>query len=186
MRSPARLTFAALAALAMLALAAPVMAENLPIKFRFDRLTGRKDSTLVTLSTSTIDTTTTIITQELAATVLAPLDTAAGPPISLNSPKSLAVIVEVTGTVAVCESLYLAYDVSEDNGARFYLGKDFVVKVAPVSTASQTWMWFLPTDAADPLSWFWHQSFRLRLKGGLADPLAKCFSTRLWLAWRQR
>lgn len=146
--------------------AAPASAEHLQLRFRNTRATPIADSSVVSMFTGARDTSyLPIALQNLPSNVVADLDSAAGIGIGGHVKNSLAVIAEVTGAInADCDSLYLAYDYSEDGGTRWYLGKDFVATAAN-NTSSATFIWLLPGNASDPNTWIWHDKIRFRLGG---------------------
>jgi len=170
--------FLTLAALAMIVTAA--RADYSALRFDF-----AVDSTTVTMSTSRdVVSAFPINTSNLPSNVTASMDTSFALTAAGHSRKSLAVVVEVTGTMQSTDSLYLSYDVSEDN-SRFFAGLSSYISAVETTTGSQTFVFLLPSDPQNPLSWIWHEFIRFHLQGD-TNAASRCFATRWGYSIRTR
>lgn len=190
-------------------LPAPAQAKNTLLHFKFARALAANplDSSLVTLSQTSFDTTEYVFTDPINPIAAAALDTsaaaggisAAGAIAHTPVGGGLYLVVEVTGAMQTMDSLYAGIQFSQGsttpaNGSsgdqnnplnwRWYNGLlTSAAGLVENATSSKTFVWPVPCQVAGPNAWVAAKAIRFVIQGDNTSA-AKAFSTRAWLVSR--
>lgn len=193
------------AVLSLCAVTAHADSQLLHFKFARALAANPLDSTLVTLSQTSFDTTASVIVDDLNATAVAAIDTnvTAGTVTALGSishaATNLWLVVEVTGLMQSTDSVYVGYQLSQGsmstaNGGsgdqnnplnwRWYNGNLTAVGgLVANATGSQTFVYPMPCIPSGTTAWIQAKAIRFIIQGDNTSA-AKGFSTRASLVSR--